>query len=87
MSRKKHAWNALWYIFENKEDFKNNENAFHNAERGVEAAVIEDFMDDIDEELARLFNLLDQAPNNDIKFGIMIAQDIIRNRLDTWYNL
>ena len=82
MSRKKHAWNALWDCV----GAHATVDEIFRAERAVENAVIEDFTDRVYEEIEQLFSLLDAAPNDDIKLGILLAENAMRKTLDNWYS-
>lgn len=82
MSRKKHSWNALWTLRENDATIDD----IFNAERVVECAIAEDFSDSVYEETEQLLNMLEVAPNNDIKLGILLAQHAMRKTLDNWYS-
>lgn len=81
MSRKKHAWTAFWNVQQS-----GTSDELHRAERVVEAASVEDFTDLVYEETEQLLNLLDQAPNNDIRLGILMTLDAIRKTLNNWYS-
>jgi len=76
MSRKKHAWTSLLHTIENKSEYSGDK--FYKEQHSVELAIIQDFMDDVNEELYELLSVLDQAPNNDVKLGILLAQETIR---------
>jgi hypothetical protein len=76
MSRKKHAWTSLFHIIENKSNYTYDEVC--RELKLVENAIIEDFVDNVNEELQDLLNILDEAPNNDIKFGVLLAKESIR---------
>jgi hypothetical protein len=78
MSRKKHAWGAFFHNIENKSD-----DVSYKYQKSVEDAIIEDFMDNVYEELQELLNILEQAPNNDVKLGVLLAQESIRK---SYYN-
>jgi hypothetical protein len=81
MSRKKHTWTSLLHTIENKSEYSGD--VLRKHQKLVEQAIIQDFMDNVNEELYELLNVLDQAPNNDIKLGILLAQESIRK---SYYN-
>ena len=76
MSRRKHAWDA----------YRSTENsdATYETQRAIEVAAIEDFMDDVHGSIGRIDCLLDEAPNNSIKLGLLLVQNILRETLDNW---
>jgi uncharacterized protein HemY len=81
MSRKKHAWTSLFHIIENKSNYTSDE--LYKEQQSVENAIVQDFMDNVNEDLHDLLYVLDEAPNNDVKLGILLAQESIRK---SYYN-
>jgi hypothetical protein len=76
MSRKKHAWTSLFHIIENKSNYTSDE--LYKEQQSVQDAIIADFMDNVNEDLNDLLYVLDEAPNNDVKLGVLLAKESIR---------
>lgn len=79
MSRRKWAWEA-YHMSENESDKS-------TAMDSIEMAVIEDFIDDLDNRLETLNDMLEEAPNANIKLGLILARNAIRETLDNRYGL
>lgn len=87
MSRKKHAWTALEAAMLHHEATRDNTtfDDVARATRGVELAILEDFMDHVYEQTEHLFIALEQAPNNDVKLGMLLAQNVMRATLEGYF--
>lgn len=77
MSRKKWAWDA--YLTAEGVDQK------LMAMDALEMAIIEDFTDDVYERFEVLDSMLEQAMNTDIKLGLILARNALRETLDNRY--